>query len=159
MSLRFAVTGLNGVTGWHLFQHARNLYGADGTFRKCHPVLCGRDVRRLDLEDENVVARWLKEVQPDTFIHAWAICDLDLCETHPHMAERINVEGTRSILKAASGLRGLKKFVFISTDHVFDGDKGHYREGDTAHPKHVYGRTRLWAERLVAASGLPDAIV
>ena len=87
------------------------------------------------------------------------MCDLDLCEQMPEMAEKINVQGTRNILKAAAGIPSLKKFVYISTDHVFDGETGDYTENDTPQPKHVYGRTKLAAEKRVQDSGLPWQIL
>ncbi len=100
-----------------------------------------------------------RESEPEIIIHSWAMCDLDLCEQIPSMAEKINVEGTRNILNAAVRLESLRRFVYVSTDHVFDGETGDYSEDDVPKPKHVYGRTKLAAEELVKSAGVPWQII
>jgi len=87
------------------------------------------------------------------------MCDLDLCETMPDMAWQINVEGTRKMLAAVKKVPTVKKFIFHSTDHVFDGEKGPYTEEDPPAPKHVYGATKHRGEECVISSGLPYLIV
>ena len=58
----------------------------------------------------------------------------------------VNVEGSASVAEAARGLR----LVHLSTDLVFDGLRGRYREEDTPAPVNAYGRSKAEAERLVA---------
>ncbi|MDP3920714.1 MAG: sugar nucleotide-binding protein [Candidatus Omnitrophota bacterium] len=153
------VTGLNGIVGWYLFKDLGQHHDADGTFRKRHPSLTGERMHRIDLESEEQVARFAFTVQPDYFVHAWSMCDLDLCELCPELAHRINVEGTRRMLEVAGRLKVLKKFIYLSTDHVFGGQRGGYEEGDRPRPKHAYGKSKREAEYLVEHSGLPYLII
>ena len=158
-AVRFLITGLNGVSGWNLHQRIAREYAALGTFRKNHSVFRDAAFLKLDFNDRRALQDCVQSWKPDYVVHAWAMCDLDLCETFPEMARKVNVEGTRSLLEALACLPSLKKLVFISTDHVFDGEKGAYRETDAPSPKHVFGRTRLEAERCVLESGLPALVI
>ena len=156
---RFLITGLNGVTGWNLFQSISQHFDCRGTYRKPHTILTQAACLRLDFEDASAIEACLKAWQPTHVIHAWAMCDLDLCEVFPAMAHKVNVQGTCRLMEALAGLPSLEKFVFISTDHVFDGERGGYTENDVPEPKHVFGATRREAELCVLASGLPALVV
>jgi len=77
-------------------------------------------------------------------LHAAAWTDVDGAESDPAGAERVNVEGTRSV--AALGV----PVVYFSTDYVFDGTKREpYVESDEPRPLSVYARTKLEGEREV----------
>jgi dTDP-4-dehydrorhamnose reductase len=67
----------------------------------------------------------------------------------------INVEGSRAVAAAARATR----LVHLSSDIVFDGTRGHYREDDAVAPVHAYGRSKAEAERLVAELHPEAAIV
>ncbi len=156
---RFLITGLNGIIGWNLFSRISREHVVTGTYRKEHPGLKGLAVYRLDWDEEEISAAFFQKADPEYLIHAWAMCDLDLCEQMPDMAEEINLRSTRKILAAARGIKHLKKIIYISTDHVFNGDKGKYSEEDVPNPKHVYGATKFAAEKEIQASGFPYLII
>ncbi len=158
--MKILVTGLNGIIGWNVFRAAAAAFPETvGTFRETHTRLEGLRVVRLETDRTEDVEKLFHNLKPEILIHSWAMCDLDLCEEIPAMAEKVNVEGTRMMLEAAAQIKSLKRFVYISTDHVFDGEAGGYTEDDRPVPKHVYGRTKLAAERLVQDSGLPWQIL
>lgn len=159
MDIRILVTGLNGIIGWNIFQKAAEKYETSGTYRKNHPALRGAAIHRVDMHDERELEDLFRNARPDYLIHSWAMCDLDLCEQMPEMARKINDHGAEKIIAAASKCKSLKKFVYISTDHVFSGERGEYTENDRPDPKHVYGRTKVEAEKRVQASGLPYLII
>ncbi len=156
---RILITGLNGVVGWNLFCAAAASWEAHGTFRKKYPQFDAAHFHRIDLESDEEVTALFEQIKPDCLIHSWGICDLDVCENFPDMAYRINVEGVKRFLRAAQQCGTVQKFVYISTDHVFNGEKGQYEVGDAPSPIHVYGKTKLEAERLVRESGLPYLII
>lgn len=158
-SPRVLITGLNGLIGWNLFKWCGRFFETAGTYRKYHPSFRDENCFQLNPESETEIQEKLEQIKPDYLIHSWAMCDLDLCEEMPLMAWEVNVKGTQAILNAASRVPGIKKFVYISTDHVFNGDQGSYTEEDQPKPKHVYGRTKLEAEKLVQKSGFPFLIV
>ncbi|PIQ86990.1 MAG: hypothetical protein COV74_02270 [Candidatus Omnitrophica bacterium CG11_big_fil_rev_8_21_14_0_20_45_26] len=156
---RILITGLNALTGWHLYQTASRAHNVIGTYRKKHPLLKGRAFHRIDLDNQDEVSAFISRIKPTVIIHARSICDLDVCEETPWLAEKINIEGTKKIIQAARALPQLKKFVFMSTDHVFDGTAGRYHELSPPKPKHVFGRTKREAEKMVSSSALPHLII
>jgi dTDP-4-dehydrorhamnose reductase len=113
-----------------------------------HPF-CPEGTRgaRLNLDNPDDVRVVLEKYRPETIFHLAAITDPDECERHPARARRVNLEATRELARWASSTGA--KLVFASTDLVFDGEKGNYREEDEPAPLGVYGRTKLDAERAV----------
>jgi dTDP-4-dehydrorhamnose reductase len=86
--------------------------------------------------------------KPDLVIHSAAMTDVDGCERDPDAAYRVNSVGAWNIAASCEEAGG--RFVFISTDFVFDGKKTTpYTEFDATNPLGVYGASKLTAERLV----------
>jgi dTDP-4-dehydrorhamnose reductase len=98
----------------------------------------------------------LEEMAADVVVHCAALSGRAQCEADPARAWRVNVEGTERLAAAAAG-RG-SRFVFISTDLVFDGDHAPYREDAAVAPLSRYAETKVAAERAVRAV-CPDAFV
>ena len=99
----------------------------------------------LDIRDAEAVHAAVHGFAPDVVLHTAAYTDVDGAEAHPEVAEAINVEGTRNIVRAVRGTH--TTLVYISTDYVFDGTKGSpYVESDPTSPLGVYGRTKLAGE-------------
>src|SRR5205807_425863 len=87
----------------------------------------------------------------DVLINAAAFTNVDLCETQPDQAFRINAEGPR-VLAEICGEKGAK-LIHFSTDYVFDGEKrAPYTEEDEANPISIYGESKLAGERNVLAA-------
>jgi dTDP-4-dehydrorhamnose reductase len=95
------------------------------------------------------------EWEPSVIVHAASLTDVDKCETDPAEAVRVNVGGTESVacLAADAGAR----LVQLSTDSVFDGKRGRYRDTDNPSPLNVYARTKLESE--ARALDVADAAV
>ena len=89
----------------------------------------------------------------DRIVHCAAVTDVDLCESAPSLAQRVNVAGTRQLARFAR--RKGVDFVYISTDSVFDGRRGGYREDEPPAPLNVYARSKVEGERAVREE-LPD---
>ena len=116
----------------------------------------GPDSVRLDLEEPASVRAAFAAVRPSAVVHCGGAARPDECETDPAMARRLNPEAARLVaeLSAAAGAR----LVHLSTDLVFDGEKGWYDEDDEVRPLSVYGRTKLEAEEAVL-SRAPGSVV
>ena len=110
--------------------------------------------RGIHLDDELAVSQLFVDEQPRLIIHCAGVCDVEVCETSPDFAYSVNVEGTRILLDYAPGDA---RVVYCSSDHVFGGDRGPYREDSPPAPISVYGRTRVAAENLVLAR--PNTLV
>ena len=100
----------------------------------------------LDIRDADAVYAAVHGFAPDVVLHTAAYTDVDGAEAHPEVAEAINVEGTRNVVRAVRGTH--TTLVYISSDYVFDGTKGSpYVESDPTNPLGVYGRTKLAGEQ------------
>jgi dTDP-4-dehydrorhamnose reductase len=103
----------------------------------------------LDLKQPDEVRRTLAEIAPDVVIHAAAIADIDFCERHPDVAQAVNV-GLTQVVADSCAQRGAR-LIYISTDNVFDGERGNYVEADPPSPINEYARTKAESEAIVAA--------
>jgi len=86
------------------------------------------------------------DYKPDLLIHAAAIGNVDLCEENKEVCYNVNVLSLRKLLSEAR--RKGTKIVYISTDYVFDGKKGLYKENDIPAPINYYGLTKFIGEEI-----------
>lgn len=84
--------------------------------------------------------------QPDVIVHCGAMTHVDLCETQAEESYQKTVQSTINVIALAKQCRA--KMVYISTDYVFDGKEGPYREDAAVNPLSVYARHKLEAEQL-----------
>lgn len=110
----------------------------------------------MPVEDADRVAEVVEEADPDWILHAAAWSDVDGCERDPDRAERVNVDGTRNVAAAAESVGA--RVLLVSTDYVFDGEAGGYRETDPTDPVNVYGETKVAAEQALL-DRMPSAVV
>src|SRR5262245_33789844 len=101
----------------------------------------------MDFTDPYQVHDVFELHRPTVVVHAGAISRVDDCELAQWEAYRSNTEATVTLLVNAEEYNSF--FVFVSTDFIFDGEKGMYRETDEAKPVNFYGKTKLEAEEAV----------
>ncbi|MEB2835866.1 MAG: dTDP-4-dehydrorhamnose reductase [Desulfurococcales archaeon] len=145
------VTGGTGLLGWWLVKaFLETGFEVHATYHTRKPLgPNGASWRRLELADPADVARVFEEARPDVVVHAAAYTDVDGCERSPGLAYRVNYLGTLAVAREAA--RRGAFMVYVSTDYVFDGERGLYREEDTPRPINYYGLTKLLGEASTAA--------
>lgn len=94
--------------------------------------------------------------KPDVIVHCGALTHVDYCETHENESYQKTVQSTKNLIAIAKQCQA--KFVYISTDYVFDGKDGPYTEDAPVNPLSVYARHKLEGEQL-ALSELKDTLV
>jgi dTDP-4-dehydrorhamnose reductase len=157
--MKILITGSNGLLGQKLVYAL--LKRDDVSI-----IACARGENRIfqkkgyqyetcDLGDSERVSEIIKKHQPDCLIHTAAMTNVDACELDPIACRRENVEVVGNLIAACKEFN--THFINISTDFVFDGTTGPYREEDTANPLSIYAHSKLDAESLVENSGLPWA--
>jgi dTDP-4-dehydrorhamnose reductase len=110
----------------------------------------------LDLRRTDALLELIASSAPRAVIHCAATTDVDRCEKNPVDAWTINVGATEA---AAVGCREAgARLVALSTDYVFDGERGPYSEEDAPNPRGVYARTKRAAEE-AALLLAPDSAV
>ena len=141
---KLLVTGASGLLGNKivtLAEHDFHVTPTDVT-EPLHP-----NAVRADITDAAAVSGLFGKLNPEIVIHTASETNVDRCETEKDRAWKINVEGTRNIAEACQKVNA--KMVCISTDYVFDGEKGLYEEEDTPNPIDFYGLTKLEGEKQV----------
>ena len=136
--MRILITGAAGMLG-------TDLQEALGAEHELVLTDVTGDLRSLDVTDTDQVLSTIAEVKPDAVIHAAAYTDVDGCERDPDRAFRVNGLGTWNVATACA--RHDAALVYISTDFVFDGEKGEpYTEYDSVNPLGHYGASKLAGE-------------
>ena len=133
--MRILVTGSNGQLGTEL----------RAALADTHHEVLGIDIDTCDISDRDQALGAITGWAPELILHGAAFTAVDLCETDPTTAFRVNSLATRFI---ADGARRVgAHVVYVSTDYVFDGTKATpYVEWDTPAPQSVYGRSKLGGE-------------
>ncbi|MGE5414267.1 MAG: SDR family oxidoreductase, partial [Syntrophomonadaceae bacterium] len=142
---RVLVTGSSGMLGSDLVP-ALAAAGHD-VFARPHA--------ELDIGDAKAVRRVVRELSPDVVVNCAAFTKVDDCEKDPR-AEKVNATAVGYLAEVCG--RHAAQLVQISTDFVFDGEKGApYVEDDPPRPLSAYGRTKLAGEE--AALRVPGSLV
>lgn len=161
--MKILITGANGLLGQHLtnllLQQGYTVVATGKGEDRLHPEGWGDKYawHTLDITDSIDVQTVMSTEQPDAVVHAAAMTQVDECELHAEQCERINVTGTSQVLVDAEIYS--KHFIYVSTDFVFDGEQGNYKEEDELKPVSYYGFTKMQAEAIAETSTIPFAIV
>ena len=152
---KLLITGANGLLGQALvrqFNKTCQVIGydlSDDYFDADDPV---HEYLRLDLTRRNDVIRHFSLLKPQIVINAAAYTNVDKSETDRENAWNVNVKTLEIMAEACKSFNPL--FVHISTDYVFDGNSGPYRETDPTKALGFYGKTKLAAEKIICQSDL-----
>lgn len=101
-------------------------------------------ILELDITNRESVEQILQNCNPDAIIHTAALTNVDFCENNPDLAKKVNVDGTQYLIQFAKEIKSY--FLYISTDSVFDGEKGNYKEEDITNPLNIYAQTKYEGE-------------
>ena len=145
--MKILLTGKHGQVGYEL---ERTLQGLG--------QIIAPDRRQMDLSDLDQVRAFIRATEPDLIINPAAYTAVDLAESEPELAFRINAEAPGVMAEEAAS-KGIP-LIHFSTDYVFDGSQaGAYLETDQPKPVSVYGKTKLAGEQAIAASNCAHLIL
>jgi dTDP-4-dehydrorhamnose reductase len=154
--MRILITGASGLLGLNLALEAASGHTVFGLVNQHALRTQAFTVIQADLLEPGAIQTVLDETRPDWVIHCAALANVDACETNPQQASQLNSEVPGKLAQLVA--RGGARLVHISTDAVFDGQRGGYSEEDAPNPLGVYARTKLAGELAVAQAN-PDAII
>lgn len=137
--MKILLTGATGYVGKMICERFAQEWEITGVSSS---VAEGGAVLRCDLADPTQVATLTKKIAPDVIVHAAGDKNLTRCETSPELAYASNVSTTINLIQSFPEA----KIIYISSDYVFAGDRGGYREDDPMFPNTVYGKTKVCAE-------------
>lgn len=134
--MKIIVTGIKGQLGFDILRVLEPYKNVD---------VKGIDIEDLDITDKSAVDLFMSKENPDVIMHCAAFTAVDRAEDQKDICMKVNVEGTRNLVDTAKVHNS--KFLYISTDYVFDGDKkSPYDVTDQPNPQSVYGKSKYLGE-------------
>lgn len=135
--MKIIVTGVKGQLGYDVVRELKSRGYSD---------ILGIDIEDLDITNEGAVVEFFKLNNPYAIIHCAAYTAVDKAEDDINVAMKVNFTGTKLLVEQAKLYNS--KFMYISTDYVFDGNKtSSYEVEDLANPQSVYGATKYLGEQ------------
>ena len=151
--MRILITGAFGQLG-HSLQSVlskKSNYDLICTGRKLKK---GQEVIPLDIRNQVALKELINTTAPDILINLAAMTNVDACELNPKLAGEINVAGIEHICDSFKG-----KIIHLSTDYVFDGTSGPYKEDDPLNPISIYGKTKLASEHILLEKDIKNLVI
>jgi dTDP-4-dehydrorhamnose reductase len=149
---RVLITGANGLLGQQLskiFFHDFDVYALG---LQAQPRLAGGNFQyhQGDISDRQFLRELLQKIMPNFVINAAAFTDVDGSETQREACWKVNVTGVENLAYAAQKIQA--RLIHVSSDYVFDGKSGPYREDDRPNPLGFYARSKLAGENVLINS-------
>ena len=151
--MRILITGAFGQLG-HALQSVlskKSNYELICTGKK---VKKGQEGIPLDIRNQVALKELINTTAPDILINLAAMTNVDACELNPKLAGEINVAGLEHICDSFKG-----KIIHLSTDYVFDGTSGPYKEDDPLNPISIYGKTKLASEHILLEKDIKNLVI
>jgi dTDP-4-dehydrorhamnose reductase len=151
--MRILITGSNGLLGQKIVRQALKkgiIFLATSKGENRNPDCPGENYQSLDICKEDDIAFVFTDFQPTHVIHTAAITNVDACELNPEECELVNVIASRYLFEASQKINA--HFQLLSTDFIFDGEKGNYKETDEPNPLSVYAKSKVDGEALLLNS-------
>ncbi|TGM82264.1 SDR family oxidoreductase [Leptospira mtsangambouensis] len=117
----------------------------------------GEGIESIDLINFDELEFFFGKCKPAILIHIAGNKDVNFCEKYPEEARKINVQATSHLVELCKKFD--TKFIYLSTDYVFDGHKGNYKETDFPVPSSEYGKMKLESEKIIQGSGIDHIII
>lgn len=151
--MRILITGSNGLLGQKLVKQClkKNIdFLATSKGSNRNSACPANNYMSLDITNKLEINQIFAGFYPTHVIHTAAITNVDYCELNPNECEQVNVEATHMLFAASQQFEA--HFQLLSTDFVFDGENGPYKETDEVNPLSVYAKSKVDAEQLLLNS-------
>jgi dTDP-4-dehydrorhamnose reductase len=158
---KILITGSNGLLGQKLIDlYLKNndvklIATARGINR--YPIDEGYEYAIMDITSFEQVQEVIKKYKPHCIINTAAMTNVDQCEEDMVGAENLNINAVSHLIDAANQVDA--HFIQLSTDFIFDGKAGPYKEDDEPNPLSFYGKTKLEAEKIIRAKSNKWSII
>lgn len=150
---KILLTGANGLLGQKvvsqlLRQNIEFIATSKGANR--NPDCPAQYYENLDITSESEIKNLVEKHQPTCIINTAAMTNVDECEEKKDACQNINVDAVKYLLKISA--ENNIHLIHISTDFVFDGLKGPYKETDDRNPLSIYAKSKTDSEDLLLQS-------
>ena len=161
MKTKILITGSNGLLGQNLielFLKDENSYEIVGFSRGENRS--GRkefEYLNIDITNKNLLIEKTIQINPDFIINTAAMTNVDACENDKKGCFDLNVNVVQNLTDICAEINA--HLIHISTDFIFDGEKGNYTETDEPNPLSYYGKTKLLSEEILEKSTINYTIL
>lgn len=159
--MRILITGSNGLLGQKLVKLLANnpniqfLATSSGANRI--KSITGFDYVSLDITNKTKVEQVFNRFQPTVVINTAAMTNVDACEDKKEQCWNLNVNAVKNLIEASE--KHKTHLIHLSTDFVFDGKNGPYKEDDLPNPLSYYGLSKYEAEKLLQQSKIKWSVI
>ena len=158
--MKILITGSNGLLGQKLVkqivEEGKHELIATARGENRLPKASTYTYQSLDITDRTAVLQAVSAVKPDVIINTAAMTNVDQCEDDKENCDLLNVKAVRYLIEACK--KNNSFLLHLSTDFIFDGKDGPYKEEAEANPISYYGESKLAAEKLLLNSDINWAI-
>ena len=149
--MKVFITGSNGLLGQKLLDKLSGDKSVDIIAASKGPnrVTLNKDCKyiSLDITEESELRNILLEENPEIMINTPAMTNVDLCEDNKALCDDINVNAVEYLADICLSINA--HLIHISTDFIFDGEKGMYSEDDKPNPLSYYGLSKYKSEKIL----------
>jgi dTDP-4-dehydrorhamnose reductase len=155
------ITGTNGMLGQKIIYALRNrsdiccIATSKGENRM--KTKGGYIYESLDITNSKEIENIFSKYQPNVIINTAAMTNVDACEAKKEECRRLNVDAVAFMIDQCR--RYQTHFIHLSTDFVFDGSKGPYKEDDSPNPQGYYSQSKYDSELLLMKSDIKWTII
>ncbi|WP_114778365.1 SDR family oxidoreductase [Botryobacter ruber] len=162
MKKKILITGSNGLLGQKLAELLLprtdiELLATSRGENKLKDLYSNLPFAAMDVTDPEQVEQVVSQHKPTHIIHTAAMTNVDQCESDREMALKLNRDAVQYLVDACE--KHNVHLVHLSTDFIFDGEAGPYKEDAAANPISFYGETKLMAEEIVKKANCKWAIL
>jgi len=158
---KILITGSNGLLGQSLL----DLFLQDEEYEiiavsrgeNRYPETKGYEYFSIDVTNKGELRDLILNNQPDCIINTAAMTQVDACEDDKEGCDALNVVLVENLVAISEKIKA--KLIHISTDFIFDGKKGHYKETDAPNPLSYYGLSKLKSEEVIKQSSIDYTIL
>ncbi len=155
--MRILITGSNGLLGQKIVRQLKKRkieFLATSKGENRNPDCDDSYYVSMDICSEKEIAGVFNSFLPNHIIHTAAMTNVDACELNPNDCYETNVIATQKLFNEAKKIQA--HFQLLSTDFIFDGEKGNYKEEDEPKPLSVYAQSKVDAERFLLNDSYPN---
>ena len=133
---KIVVTGGSGRFGFYLKKNT-------GKYQMFFP-----SKKKLNINNINSIYNYVKKIKPDSIIHLAGLTrPMKMHDKSISKSIDLNIIGTANIVKVCEKLK--IKLIYFSTNYVYPGKKGNYKENDSLLPMNNYAWSKLGGESAV----------
>ena len=161
MIVKVIITGSNGLLGQSLLNlllTKKNKYEVIGFSRGKNRS--GRNDFQyisIDITDKELLKEKILAINPNFIVNTAAMTNVDACENHRSECDKLNIDVVAILTQVSQKINA--HLIHLSTDFIFDGKKGNYKETDKPNPLSYYGVSKLKSEEILLTSKIDFTIL